>query len=38
MNNVVDTFSHLDAKEYALVCQIWQREPVLRELVAELDK
>ncbi|WP_118988129.1 hypothetical protein [Photorhabdus sp. CRCIA-P01] len=48
MNNVVDVlslpdwypraFSHLDAKEYALVCQIWQREPVLRERVAELDK
>ncbi len=31
-------FSHLGAEEYAIVCQIWQREPMLRKLAAELDK
>lgn len=31
-------FSHLDAMEYASVTRLWHHEPVLRDLVDELDK
>lgn len=31
-------FSHLGPEEYATVCDLWQGEPLLRELVAALDE
>lgn len=31
-------FSHLDAVEYGRVAQLWQNEPVLRELATALDQ